>query len=490
MTENNFKFPDDFLWGGATAANQLEGGFDADGRGLSIADALPGGKDRLKIVQSPDFDWTLDSDQYTYPNHLGIDHYHRYREDIALFAEMGFKAYRFSISWSRIFPKGNEETPNEAGLQFYDHLIDECLRYGIQPVITLSHYEMPLYLAKHYNGWRNKQVIGFFERYARTVIHRYGHKVHYFLTFNEINSAAQHPIMGQGLVPSNGGDDKKNVFQAWHNQFVASAIAVRIAHEMSESIKVGCMILLATGYAYDANPQNQLANFHHNQDFNFYCGDVQVRGEYPAYTHRLLTENGVTESDLDRTAEELKLLKQYPVDFVSLSYYMSTVTDVSDAKHETVSGNLMGGFKNPFLKENDWGWQIDPVGLRIGLDQLYDRYHKPIFVVENGLGARDTVTADGKIYDDYRIDYLREHIKAIEGAISDGAVIMGYTPWGCIDLVSASTGEMSKRYGMIYVDLDDQGHGNLARSRKKSFKWYQRVITTNGQRLDSADLNY
>lgn len=490
MMDETGVFPKNFLWGGATAANQLEGGYDEGGRGLSIADALPGGKKRFEITDATDFDWTIDSDKYKYPNHMGIDHYHRYKEDIALFAEMGFKVYRFSISWSRIFPRGDEKKPNESGLKFYDNVIDECLKYNIKPVITLSHYEMPLVLAKEYGGWKNRQLIEFFERFVRVVINRFGHKVHYFLTFNEINSAAQHPIMGQGLIPSNGGNDKKNVFQAWHNQFVASSKAVKIAHDFDSNIEVGCMILYATSYAYNADPRNQLANLQNNQDFNYFCGDVQVRGKYPAYTDRLLKKYGLTKDDLDITSADLAMIKAYPVDFVSISYYMSTAIEVTGLTDETVAGNLMGGVKNPFLKVSDWDWQIDPTGLRIALDELYDRYQKPIFVVENGLGAKDKIESNGKIYDEYRIDYLRSHIKAIGEAISDGAKVIGYTPWGCIDLVSASTGEMSKRYGMIYVDLDDNGKGTLRRSKKESFYWYKQVIGTNGRYLESSNLKY
>lgn len=476
-------FPKNFLWGGATAANQLEGGYNLDGRGLSVDDALPGGKQRMAIITGPDFDWTIDEKQYVYPNHQGIDFYHHYKEDIALFAEMGFKAYRFSISWSRIFPQGDEQEPNEAGLKFYDQVINECVKHHIQPVITLSHYEMPLYLAKHYGGWKNKQLIGFFKHYAETVITRYSDCVHYWLTFNEINSAAQFPVLSQGLIQQNGANEPRNIFQAWHNQFVASAYAVKAAHAANPDAQVGNMIIYATSYAYDADPVNQLANLKHNQAFNFYCADVQVRGHYPSYAPALFKENGFTEADLDRTPEELSLLEKYHVDFISFSYYMSSAIETTGRVTENVSGNLMGGVKNPFLSASEWGWQIDPTGLRIALNELNDRYQVPLFIVENGLGARDVVQADGQIHDDYRINYLRAHIEAIQGALADGVNVMGYTPWGCIDLVSASTGEMSKRYGFIYVDLDDQGHGSLARTRKDSFYWYQKVITTNGETL-------
>ncbi|KRM24127.1 glycoside hydrolase family 1 protein [Latilactobacillus graminis] len=479
MTE----FPKGFLWGGATAANQLEGGYQEGGKGLSIADALPGGPERFKIVNQPDFNWTLDEKQYTYPNHNGIDHYHRFKEDIALFAEMGFKCYRFSIAWSRIFPKGDETEPNQAGLAFYDALIAECLKYNIEPVITISHYEMPLYLAQHYGGWKNKALIKFYERFADVVLTRYHKQVKYWMTFNEINSAFHFPVMGQGLVPANGANEMQNIYQAWHNQFVASALAVKMGHALDEKLQIGCMILYATAYSYDANPVNQLATLQHNQDFNFFCGDVQVRGEYPAYTNRLMNHFGFEFNDLDWTDEELALLKQNPVDYIGFSYYMSSTINETAADAELASGNLIGGVKNPFLKASEWGWQIDPIGLRIALNELYNRYEKPLFIVENGLGAIDQINDQHEVNDDYRIDYLREHIEAMRSAIADGVDVMGYTPWGCIDLVSASTGQMSKRYGFIYVDLDDAGHGTLNRYKKRSFDWYQKVIASNGATL-------
>lgn len=476
------RFSKEFLWGGATAANQLEGAFDRDGKGLSVADAMPGGKQRFAIIGSEDFDWTIDEETYIYPNHRGIEHYDRFKEDIALFAEMNFKCYRFSIAWSRIFPQGDELTPNEAGLRFYDQLIDECLKYGIEPVITISHYEMPLNLAKKYGGWKKRELITFYERFAETVLTRYHEKVKYWMTFNEINSAFHFPALSQGLVPSNGAADYQNIFQAWHNQFVASSKAVKIAHELRSDIEVGCMIIYATTYSIDANPVNQVATMIQNQEFNFFCTDVQVRGEYPAYTARTYAKYGVDASLLEQTAEDFELLKSYPVDYIGFSYYMSSAVDEVSPEADTSIGNLLGGVKNPFLEASEWGWQIDPDGLRIALNELYNRYEKPLFIVENGLGAIDEVKPDGTIDDDYRIDYLRRHIDAMADAVADGVDLMGYTPWGCIDLVSASTGEMSKRYGFIYVDLDDNGAGTLNRSKKKSFDWYKEVIKTNGER--------
>ena len=476
-------FPENFLWGGATAANQLEGAYLADGKGLSVADAMPGGKIRFEVLGSPEFDWTIDEKKYVYPNHKGISYYEHFKEDIALFAEMGFKCYRFSIAWSRIFPQGDELEPNEAGLKFYDQVIDECLKYGIEPVITISHYEMPLNLAKKYGGWKNRELITFYERYAKVVLTRFHRKVKYWMTFNEINSALHFPALSQGMVLSNGAGDFKNIAQAWHNQFVASSLAVKIGHELDPALKIGCMIIYATTYSLDANPVNQAATMEQNQIFNYYCADVQVRGEYPGYTNRFLNSRGVKFEDLDITKEDLDLLKAYPVDYVGFSYYMSSAVTVTGDESDTVDGNLLGGVRNPFLKASEWGWQIDPVGLRIALNELYNRYQKPVFVVENGLGAVDEINADGQIIDDYRIDYLRAHIEQMAKAIEDGVDLMGYTPWGCIDLVSASTGEMSKRYGFIYVDLDDKIEGSGKRMKKKSFDWYKQVIATNGADL-------
>ena len=476
-------FPENFLWGGATAANQLEGAYLADGKGLSVADAMPGGKIRFEVLGSPEFDWTIDEEKYVYPNHKGISYYEHFKEDIALFAEMGFKCYRFSIAWSRIFPQGDELEPNEAGLKFYDQVIDECLKYGIEPVITISHYEMPLNLAKKYGGWKNRELITFYERYAKVALTRFHRKVKYWMTFNEINSALHFPALSQGMVLSNGAGDFKNIAQACHNQFVASSLAVKIGHKLDPDLKIGCMIIYATTYSLDANPVNQAATMEQNQIFNYYCADVQVRGEYPGYTNRFLNSRGVKFEDLDITKEDLDLLKAYPVDYVGFSYYMSSAVTVTGDESDTVAGNLLGGVRNPFLKASEWGWQIDPVGLRIALNELYNRYQKPVFVVENGLGAVDEINAEGQIIDDYRIDYLRAHIEQMAKAIEDGVDLMGYTPWGCIDLVSASTGEMSKRYGFIYVDLDDKIEGSGKRMKKKSFDWYKQVIASNGTDL-------
>ena len=476
----NRKFPEGFLWGGATAANQLEGASQEGGKGLNLADVLPGGKVRLELLMKPGFNYEIDESKYHYPNHEAIDFYHRYREDIALFAEMGFKVFRMSIAWSRIFPRGDEETPNEEGLAFYDRVFDELHKHGIEPVVTISHYETPLHLIKEYGAWKNRKLIGFFERYARTVFDRYKNKVKYWMTFNEINGATHFPLFGLGFSASSEKARLQESFQGLHHQFVASALAVKIGHEIMPGSQIGCMLVYAPVYAFDCNPENVMYALREEQIFNYYCGDVQVRGEYPAFAERYFKENGIK---LDIQEGDLKIIKEGTVDYIGFSYYMSRTEKKEKTNEESSSGNIIGGVKNPFLKASDWGWEIDPEGLRISLNKLYDRYQVPLFIVENGLGAKDQVEADGSINDDYRIDYLRDHIKAMAEAIEDGVNLIGYTPWGCIDLVSASTGEMSKRYGFIYVDRHDDGSGTLERSKKKSFFWYKDVIATNGEQL-------
>ncbi|WP_275677670.1 glycoside hydrolase family 1 protein [Neobacillus drentensis] len=476
----NRKFPEGFLWGGATAANQLEGAYQEGGKGLNLADVLPGGKVRLELLMKPGFNYEIEQDKYHYPNHEGIDFYHRYKEDIALFAEMGFKVFRMSIAWSRIFPRGDEETPNEEGLAFYDRVFDELHKHGIEPVVTISHYETPLHLIKEYGAWKNRKLIGFFERYVRTIFNRYKNKVKYWMTFNEINGATHFPLFGLGFSASSEEARLQESFQGLHHQFVASALAVKIGHEIIPGSQIGCMLVYAPVYAFDSNPENVMYALSEEQIFNYYCGDVQVRGEYPAFAKRYFKENGIK---LDIQDGDLEMIKEGTVDYIGFSYYMSRTERKEKTNEESASGNIIGGVKNPFLKASDWGWEIDPEGLRISLNKLYDRYQVPLFIVENGLGAKDEVEADGSINDDYRIDYLRDHIKAMGEAIEDGVNLMGYTPWGCIDLVSASTGEMSKRYGFIYVDRHDDGSGTLERSKKKSFFWYKDVIATNGEQL-------
>lgn len=475
------QFPEGFLWGGATAANQLEGAYKEGGKGLSLADVLPGGKERLKLLTSVGFDFEIHEDKYHYPNHEAIDFYHRYPEDIALFAEMGFKVFRLSIAWSRIFPNGDEPEPNEEGLAFYDRVFDELAKYNIEPLVTIAHYETPLYLIKNYGGWRNRKLVDLFERFVTVLFNRYKDKVKYWLTFNEINGATHFPLFGLGFSPKNEETRLQDSFQGLHHQFVASAKAVQLAHQIIPGSKIGCMLIYAPVYSYDSNPENVMHTLEEARIFNNFCGDIQVRGEYPSFSNRYFKRNNI---QIEMEEGDLEVIRKGTVDFISFSYYMSRTEKKNKSPEEAAQGNLIGGVKNPFLKASDWGWEIDPIGLRIALNEMYGRYRVPLFVVENGLGAYDQVEEDGSINDDYRIDYLREHIRAMGEAIEDGVELMGYTSWGCIDLVSASTGEMSKRYGYIYVDRHDDGSGTMERKKKKSFYWYKDVIASNGESLD------
>ena len=454
-------FPEGFLWGGATAANQIEGAYAEDGKGLSVQDVLPGG-----VVKPASAGPTPDNLKLE-----AIDFYHRYQEDIALFAEMGFKVFRLSIAWSRIFPRGDEAEPNAAGLAFYDRVIDELLAHNIVPLVTLSHYELPLHLAQEYGGWTNRKLIGFYENFARTVFEHFRGRVQYWLTFNEINSILHFPILA-GIMNTT---DKQDLYQAIHHELVASARVTKIAHEVDATNKIGCMILAMPRYPLTPNPDDVWAALDAAHD-DFTFGDVHCRGTYPGYFLRKLREAGI---ELDITEQDRIDLRN-TVDFVSFSYYMSVCESATDTTRGP--GNLIGGVPNPTLAASQWGWQIDPVGLRIILNEYWDRWQKPLFIVENGLGARDELV-DGTVADDYRISYMNDHLVQVGEAISDGVAVLGYTAWGCIDLVSMSTAEMSKRYGFIYVDRNDDGSGTLQRYRKKSFYWYKDVIASNGATL-------
>lgn len=475
-------FRDDFLWGGATAANQYEGAWDVDGKGPSVSDMCTNGSYKTPKRITPVFE-----EGTLYPSREATDFYHHYKEDIALFAEMGFKTFRLSINWTRIFPTGMEEKPNEKGLEFYDKVFDECLKYGIEPLVTISHYELPYALVEKYNGWEGREVIDCYVRYCEAIFERYQNRVKYWLTFNEINSGtmAMGAVLSLGTIKGYSGpitevpDRPQERFQALHHQFVASAKAVKLAHEKYPQFKMGNMSLFATAYPFTCNPDDVIATQKMMQITNWYCADVQVRGAYPYYAKRFWEENGI---NIKMEDGDLKLLKEGTVDFFTFSYYMTNCVS-TDPAQQTTDGNFIGGVKNPYLESSDWGWQIDPKGLRYTLNEIYGRYQIPVMVVENGLGAYDKKEEDGSIIDDYRIEYLRKHIEQMREAVKDGVDLMGYTPWGCIDLVSASTGEMAKRYGFIYVEKYDDGTGDLSRKKKKSFDWYQKVIRTNGEDL-------
>lgn len=483
-------FPKNFLWGGATAANQLEGGFDQGGKGWSIADTLKF-KPEIDIQDYHGSNYMdnqmlkeakTDLDNPLYAKRRGIDHFNRYKEDIALFAEMGFKVYRLSIAWSRIFPNGDEKKPNEEGLVFYDQILDELKKYGIEPLVTLSHYEQPLNLSESYDSWYSRELIQFFENFSEVVVKRYKNKVKYWLTFNEIDSIQRHPWTSAGLLEDKFKDKNFDevIYQSMHHQFVASAKATRIIHENIPEAKVGCMLTKSTFYPATAKPDDVLQSIKDMRE-TYVFGDVQVFGEYPKYYMEDLVNQKIS---IDIKEDDLKVMKDNRVDFVSFSYYSSSVSMAQPEGAETTSANTFVGIKNPYLNSSDWGWQIDAVGLRISLIELQDRYRKPVFIVENGFGAEDTLEKNGKIHDDYRIHYLKEHLKQVSKAITeDGVEIIGYTSWGPIDLVSATTNQMSKRYGYIYVDIDDYGNGSYKRIRKDSFYWYKEVIESNGRIL-------
>lgn len=484
------KFPDNFLWGGAIAANQCEGAWNEDGKGMSVADVamFKPNVDKKDYVSQ----WHIDMDDIRkaretddvvyYPKRHGVDFYHHYEEDIALFAEMGFKTLRLSIAWTRLFPNGDEEKPNEKGLLFYENVF-KCLRkHNIEPLVTLSHYEMPLYLVENYEGWASREVVDMFVKFATTCFQRYKDLVKYWLTFNEIDSVFRHPFTTVGIVEDNyasKNEAEEAIYKALHHQLVASALVTKYAREIITGAQIGCMVTKTLTYPETCNPEDIYLAMMDNRTNNLYT-DVQVRGKYPLWIKKLWKDKGFEIPILEGDEE---ILAAHTVDFISFSYYMSMVQSIHAEKREKVGGNLTTGVKNPYLSTSEWGWQIDPKGLEISLIDLYDRYQKPLWIVENGLGYNDVVNEDGTIEDDYRINYFADHFKAIGHAIENGVEVMGYTSWGCIDIVSASTSQMSKRYGFIYVDVDDYNKGTYKRLKKKSFDWYKKVIETNGEIL-------
>ncbi len=471
-------FPKDFLWGGATAANQCEGGYLEGGRGLANVDITPHGKNRFPVMLGLDHSLDFHEGEF-YPAKEGIDFYHHYQEDIKLFGEMGFKTYRMSIAWSRIYPLGDEEKPNEEGLKFYENIFKECHKYGIEPLVTITHFDCPIHLIKEYGGWKNRKLIEFYERLCRTLFTRFKGQVKYWLTFNEINMILHLPFMGAGLLIEDEEKALKDKYQAIHHELIASALATKIAHEIDPDNKIGCMLAAGNTYPYTCNPDDVWKSIQSDREGYFFI-DVQARGYYPRYAVKQM-EREATMPIMEEGDKEL--LAANTVDFISFSYYSSRCTSADPDMNKQTEGNVFATLKNPYLKASEWGWQIDPLGLRITLNSIYDRYQKPLFIVENGLGAKDELV-DNTVEDDYRIDYLRQHIQAMKDAIDiDGVELWGYTTWGCIDLVSASTGEMSKRYGFIYVDRDDQGNGTNKRYKKKSFDWYKKVIASNGEDL-------
>ena len=478
------KLPKDFLWGGAFAAHQFEGGWNEGGKGPSVVDVLTAGAHGVprEITQ------TVEEDKF-YPNQVASDFYHRYKEDIKLFAGMGLKCLRTSIAWTRIFPNGDELEPNEEGLKFYDDVFDELLKYGIEPVITLSHFELPLHLAREYGGFRSRKVVDCFERFAKVCFERYKNKVKYWMTFNEINNQMDtgNPLFfwtNSGVVVEEGEDPKAVLYKVAHNELLASAKAVIAGKEINPEFKIGCMVSHVPIYPYSCNPDDVMAAEEAMRQRYFFA-DVHCRGHYPSYALKEFEREGY---DIGMEEGDAEILAKGTVDYVGFSYYMST-TVKSDVHNENtgdiVNGALSNGVENPYIESSDWGWAIDPVGLRYALNRFYDRYELPLFIVENGFGAVDKVSEDGKIHDQYRIDYLKKHIEQMELAVNyDGVDLMGYTPWGIMDLVSFTTGEMKKRYGMIYVDRDNEGNGTMERCCKDSYYWYKQVIKSQGENLE------
>ena len=469
MKKVRHKFPKDFLWGGAIAANQAEGAYLTDGKGLDISNGFSHG---IKH----EYDAIIDSSKF-YPTHEAIDFYHHYKEDLKLMSEMNFNVFRTSINWSRIYPNGDDAEPNEAGLKFYDDLFDEMIRLGMTPLVTLSHYETPVHLVEKYGSWRSRELIKFFLRYCETVFTRYKGKVKYWLTFNELNNMRRMPGAAGGIFIRDDENPPQVIYQASHHMFVANSLAIKLCHEICPDAKIGCMLSLSNVYPHTCNP-NDVFETMELRRCSLIFGDVMIRGKYPNYAARIFDENDVK---LKMEVGDEEILKTYTADYLGFSYYRTSTHEYGQPFYGDTGGDQ--GTPNPYLETTPWGWQIDPVGLRYTLNELYDRYQIPLFVVENGLGQIDVPDENGRVHDDYRIDYVRRHVQAMKQAIEDGVDIMGYTYWGPIDIVSAGTGEMKKRYGFIYVDRENDGNGTLERRKKDSFDWYANVIRTNGEEL-------
>ncbi|NEW66796.1 family 1 glycosylhydrolase [Carnobacteriaceae bacterium zg-84] len=479
--------PEGFLWGGAIAANQAEGAWNVDGKGLSVADIamyrpdldVKNYKGHMTVTTESVLKAAKDTSDKWYPKRRGIDFYHHVDEDLELFAEMGFKALRVSIAWSRLFPTGKELTPNQKGIAFYKRMFHKMNELGIEPIVTLSHYEMPLHLSLNGNGWVDRVVIDDFLRFCQVCFTEFN-TVQYWLSFNEVDSILRHPFTTAGIIPDQCPENQEEavIYQALHHQFVASAKATKLLKEIIPNAKMGCMLTKLTTYPLTCKPEDVELTLKKNLQ-NYFYADVQVFGEYPRLTLNALEKKGIV---LSFEPDDLALLKAYPVDFVSFSYYMS-MAESTDPNAPRTPGNTVLGVKNPYLPATDWGWQIDPKGLKISLLELYDRYRKPLMIVENGMGAKDVLEEDGSIHDPYRVAYFKAHFEQMKEAVDEGVELLGYTSWGAIDIVSAGTSQMSKRYGFIYVDIDDEGNGTYKRYKKDSFYWYKKVIASNGEDL-------
>lgn len=484
-------FEEGFLWGGAISCSQAEGGFRDGGKGVSTQDLryLDPSWDREQVeakhhgspFSTQEFEQALqDMDTTYYPNRRGIDFYHHYKEDIALFAEMGMKIFRTSICWSRIFPNGDDAQPNAQGIAYYRSMFEECKKYGIKIFATMLHYDIPVQLVLKYGGWKSRKTIDFYLRYAKVLFEEYGELVDFWLPFNEFNAGRFAPWDGVCLIPDQEENLNQAVFQCLHHQFLASARAVALCHQMLPGAKIGGMIARFTTYPATCKPQDALQALQDDQYANWFYTDIMARGRYPAYMDRYFDRFHIR---IEKEPGDDEILRNGTVDFLSFSYYFSQVS-TSDQGWEKTAGNLIMANKNPYLETSEWGWQMDPIGLRVTLNQMYDRYGLPLFVAENGLGTTDILQQDGTVHDAYRIDYLRSHIEQMKQAVIDGVELIGYTMWGIIDVVSCGPLTMDKRYGVIYVDLDNGGKGSGNRYRKDSFYWYKKCIASNGEDLE------
>ncbi|MBS5939949.1 glycoside hydrolase family 1 protein [Clostridium sp.] len=481
------KFPENFLWGGALSACQAEGAYNVDGKTLTVPEVMPfnSKNDRkvtkqLKITREMIEEAKNDPDTVKYPKRRGIDFYHTYKEDMALFKEMGFKVFRYSISWARLFPNGDDKEPNELGLKFYDNIIDECLKYGMEPLITISHFDFPIVLIEKFGGWYNRELIDLYLRYCEVIFNRYKGKVKYWVTFNEINMSIKAGPKTMGVIDEGQDNYEEMLFQALHHQFVAAAKATKLAHEIDKENKIGSMVAYFTTYPYTCKPADALAMQKDDQMKNLFYLDILNGGKYPYYSKKYFKEHNI---NLDLEDGDLEVIKENTADFVGMSYYNSMVSSNDGDQLELTAGNVHSVYKNPHLDANEWGWQIDPIGLRYTLNHVYDRFGLPVFILENSSGFFDELTEDNKVHDPYRVEFLRKHIEQLKLAIEDGVEVIGYTMWGPIDMISSGTSEMSKRYGFIYVDQDDYGNGTMKRYKKDSFYWYKNVIATNGEEL-------
>lgn len=480
-------FPENFLWGGALSACQAEGAYNVDGKTLTIPEVMKFNdkNDRkvtkqLKITKEMIEEAKNDPDTVKYPKRRGIDFYHTYKEDMALFKEMGFKVFRYSISWARLFPNGDDKEPNELGLKFYDSVIDECLKNGMEPLITISHFDFPIVLVEKFGGWYNRELIDLYLRYCEVIFNRYKGKVKYWVTFNEINMSIKAGPKTMGVIDEGQENYEEMLFQALHHQFVAAAKATKLAHEIDKENKIGSMVAYFTTYPYTCKPADALAMQKDDQMKNLFYLDILNGGKYPYYSKTYFKEHNI---NLDIKEGDLEVIKEHTADFVGMSYYNSMISSNDGDQLELTAGNVHSVYKNPHLDANEWGWQIDPIGLRYTLNHVYDRFGLPVFILENSSGFFDELTEDNKVHDPYRVDFLRKHIEQLKFAIEDGVEVIGYTMWGPIDMISSGTSEMSKRYGFIYVDQDDYGNGTMKRYKKDSFYWYKNVIATNGEEL-------